>query len=166
MLIHRFDSNIPMPVYGTAGAAGFDLHLSRIEKPLARHLPQTDIDHGGFSFDEVGDGWVIGSRSLVHARSGIGVRIPPGHYIEIRGRSGWTGCALVVLPGVIDEDYLGEIGAHVVNLGPRGIHVKRGMKICQAILTRCERATFEEDEQLWATLATDRGTNGFGSTGA
>lgn len=164
MLVHRFDKDMPLPIYGSAGAAGFDIHLSRIERPLARHLPSPESLPKGF--EETATGWSILSGGVVHARSGLGFSIPPGHYLDIRGRSGWTGCALVVLPGVIDEDYLGEVGAHIVNLGRWPVPLKRGMKICQAILKRCERATFEEDEGAWSKLNTDRGTNGFGSTGA
>lgn len=163
MLVHRFDKGMPLPVYGSAGAAGFDIHLSRIERPLARHLASPELLPQGFR--ETSEGWQILPGGLVHARSGLGFHIPKGHYLDIRGRSGWTGCALVVLPGVID-DYLGEVGAHIVNLGREPLPVKRGMKICQAILKRYEHASFEEDEQAWGQLNTERGTNGFGSTGA
>lgn len=164
MLVHRFDPEMPLPVYGSAGAAAFDVHLSRIERPLARHLPSAE--HLPKGFEDAEGGWSILPGGLVHARSGLGFHIPKGHYLDIRGRSGWTGCALVVLPGVIDDDYLGEVGAHIVNLGQLPVFVKRGMKVCQAILKTYERATFEEDEAAWAKLTTARGDNGFGSTGA
>lgn len=164
MLIHRFNKEMPLPVYGTAGAAGFDLHLSKVERPLARHLPSPDYLPKGF--EETEEGWLLLPGGLVHARSGLGFAIPKGMYLDIRGRSGWTGCAIVVLPGVIDDDYLGEVGAHVVNFGVRPVLLKPGMKICQAILKSYERAPFEEDDDAWSKLTTERGANGHGSTGA
>lgn len=187
MLIHRFDKAMPLPIYGTAGAAGFDLHLSAIERPRMRHLPDggklrpdgfertfpTQIN-GNLASGERGaeylkeilvDQWDILPGGLVHARSGIGFAIPEGHYLDIRGRSGWTGCGLVVLNGTIDCDYLGEIGAHLVNLSTEPIEVRRGMRLFQAILKKIVREEFKEDDDAWAKLSTARGDAGFGSSG-
>lgn len=164
MLVHRFDPLIPLPVYGSTHAAGFDLHLSFVAAPVTKHV-RSQLPTG---FEEVdGSTWRILPGRMAYARLGLGFKIPAGHFLDIRGRSGWTGAALVVLPGTVDEDYIGEVGAHVVNLSQWAIPVTRGMRIAQAVLLqRGARQDFHEDEEAWASLSTERGAKGFGSSGA
>lgn len=167
MLVHRFDPDVPLPVYGSPYAAGFDLHLSRVEKPVTRHAAFPNMPDGFEPVDDANTAWRVLPGRMAYARSGLGFHIPADHCLDIRGRSGWTGAGLVVLPGLVDEDFLGEVGAHLVNLSPWPIRVDRGMRIAQALLLRRgERQSFEENPAAWARLTTQRGANGFGSSGA
>lgn len=163
MIVHRFDKGIGLPRYGSAKAAGFDLALSVLVPPKATHVQS--IPCGFTQLDE--RRWQLHPGGLAYARSGLGFAIPAGHYLDIRGRSGWTGSGLVVLNGVIDEDYTGECGAHVINLGSWPVMLTRGMRIAQAVLTACApHEVFTEDEDAWAALSTERGDKGFGASGA
>ncbi len=156
-----------MPVYGSARAAGFDLHLSSVARPTARHLPHPELLPLGFESTEDGF-WSLPPGGMAYAKSGLGFDIPDGHFLDIRGRSGWTGCGLVVLPGAIDADYIGEVGAHIANFGRWPIRLRTGMRLFQAVLLACgEQQTFEPaDEKTWSKIVTGRGDAGHGSTGA
>lgn len=163
MLVHRFDPEIKLPIYGSSKAAGFDLALSVLVLPKAPHVQSVPV--GFTQLDE--RRWQLHPGGLAYARSGLGFAIPDGHYLDIRGRSGWTGSALVVLNGVVDPDYTGEVGAHVINLGSWPVMLTKGMRIAQAVLTACApHETFTEDENAWAALSTERGDKGFGASGA
>ncbi|HET9599737.1 MAG TPA: dUTP diphosphatase, partial [Anaeromyxobacteraceae bacterium] len=73
---------LPLPSYGTAGAAGLDL---RADEGLTL---------------------APGERRLVP--TGLAVELPPGHEGQVRPRSGLAlrhGIAMVNAPGTIDEDY-------------------------------------------------------------
>jgi len=64
--------------------------------------------------------------------------------------------------GVIDPDYTGEISVIIFNMGDNDFEVKKGARIAQLILERCETPPVEEIGLLQETL---RGEGGFGSTG-
>lgn len=65
-------------------------------------------------------------------------------------------------PGTIDEDYRGEVGVIVLNMGDEAFEVTRGMRIAQAVLAPVVRASWNEVTELDETA---RGSGGFGSTG-
>lgn len=59
-------------------------------------------------------------------------------------------------------DYKGEIGVILTNLGKENFIVEPGMRIAQMVLNRVEQITWEITDNIGES---DRGTNGFGSTG-
>jgi dUTP diphosphatase len=59
-------------------------------------------------------------------------------------------------------DYKGEIGVILTNLGKKTFIVEPGMRIAQMVLNRVEQITWEITDNIGES---DRGTNGFGSTG-
>lgn len=67
-----------------------------------------------------------------------------------------------VAAGVIDFDFRGEIKVILFNHGDTDFDVKKGDKICQLILEKIEIADIKEVDSLDLT---ERGSNGFGSTG-
>ena len=131
------------PHYQSHGAAGLDL-MAAIEpaKPLII-LPQ--------------------NRCLVPC--GIALVIPFGFEGQIRPRSGLAlkfGVTILNSPDTIDSDYRGEIGAILVNLGDQPFTVQRGDRIAQLVIALVVRARLDLAIDLDET---DRGANGFGSTG-
>ncbi|KFQ26377.1 hypothetical protein N332_12770, partial [Mesitornis unicolor] len=64
--------------------------------------------------------------------------------------------------GVIDEDYRGNVGVVLFNFGKESFEVKKGDRIAQLI---CERICYPELEEVQALDDTERGEDGFGSTG-
>jgi len=130
---------LPLPTYATEGSAGLDL--------------RADVDVR----------LEPGQRALVP--TGIALEIPPGYEGQVRPRSGLAlrhGLGMVNAPGTIDSDYRGEIGVILINLGNEPVELRRGERIAQLVLARCERAVLEEAEELGPTA---RGEGGFGHTG-
>lgn len=68
---------------------------------------------------------------------------------------------------IIDEDYQGEIGLHVINVGSAGAWIEPGQKLVQFILVPVIYPTLVEfkSEKDVFTKNTERGEGGFGSTG-
>jgi len=132
---------LALPAYATAGAAGMDL-LAAVTEPMTIQP---------------------GARALVP--TGLCMALPAGHELQIRPRSGLAlkhGIVLPNAPGTIDEDYRGEVGVIVMNMGDAPFVVERGMRIAQGVLAPVLRAVWHETDSLDTT---DRGHGGFGSTG-
>ncbi len=133
---------LPLPAYATAAASGMDL-LAAVTADLVL---------------------APGARALVP--TGLRVALPPGHEWQIRSRSGLAlrhGVTVANSPGTVDEDFRGEVGVILVNLGAEPFVVTRGMRVAQAVLAPVARARLELASRLEAT---PRGQGGFGSTGA
>lgn len=83
---------------------------------------------------------------------------------EIRPRSSiWkTGMVLSNSVGTVDEPYRGEISAVFYHVMPNMPRYKVGDKICQLHITTTGYIEFMLAEEL---TPTDRGCNGYGSTG-
>ena len=104
-----------------------------------------------------------GERQIIP--TGLAIALPPGYEAQIRPRSGLAarnGITLVNSPGTIDADYRGEIGAILINHGEETFNVERGMRIAQMVVAPVTGFTWNEQEELGKT---DRGADGFGSTG-
>ncbi len=129
------------PAYGSAGAAGADLHAC-LPQPLAIPPGQTALVPTGVAV-EIPEGFA----GLVFARSGLATKrnLAPANKV-----------------GVIDSDYRGEILVALHNHGGETQTVEPGERVAQLVLTPCLRADFAPVEQL---SQTKRGAGGFGSTG-
>lgn len=129
-----------IPQYATPGAACFDLHSTT-------------------------DGY-IGAVPIV-CDTGLAFEIPEGHVMMIYSRSGHgfkNGTRLSNCVGVIDADYRGEVKVKLhKDTGGAGLDIKKGDRIAQAMVIPVDRVSFEEVTDL---SETERGTGGFGSTGA
>ena len=131
-----------MPDYATPRAAGADLKA---------HIPR-DISVAP------------GERVLIP--TGLRMEIPPGWEAQVRPRSGSalkTGITVLNSPGTIDSDYRGELKVILINLGSETAVISPGERIAQLVIAPAARAVFERREEL---SLTDRGSGGFGSTGA
>lgn len=97
--------------------------------------------------------------------TGIAMEIPEGFAGLIYARSGLAskkGLAPANKVGVIDADYRGEIKVPLHNHSKKTAIIEQNERIAQMILTPFLQAFFEECEEL---SDTERGENGFGSTG-
>lgn len=141
------------PRWGSAGAAGLDLHAC-LDAPLLiePQAPPTLIPVGVSV--RIGDPDWCG---LVFPRSGLGHR---------------EGLVLGNGTGVIDADYEGPLLISAWNRNPAGmggvIRIEPGDRVAQIVFTRIVRPDFEwveEDAEPGAAAAGLRGQGGFGSTG-
>ena len=136
-------TDIPLPAYETAGAAGADLRAN-----LAG-----------------GDAVVVAPGARLLVPTGLAMAVPEGYEVQIRPRSGLAlkhGIALVNSPGTIDSDYRGEVGVIVLNTSDTDFEITHGMRIAQMVLAPVVQASFAEVDTLDNTA---RGAGGFGSTG-
>lgn len=134
-------ADLPLPQYGSDGAAGIDL-LAAVESPISL------VPH---------------QRTLIP--TGLAVALPDGYELQIRPRSGLAlknGIMLPNAPGTIDEDYRGEIKVILLNQGEETFVIERGMRIAQAVLAPVVRIVWDEQTELTQTM---RNQQGFGSTG-
>jgi len=135
------NSDLPLPRYATAGAAGFDLQAA-VDETITLQP---------------------GERRLIS--TGFAVAVPDGFEMQVRPRSGLAvkaGIALVNSPGTVDCDYRGLVMVCMINLGAEPFHIRRGDRIAQGVICAAPQWRLQEVDTL---PDTDRGVGGFGSTG-
>ena len=134
-------SDHPLPNYETLESAGMDL----------RSNIKTDI--------------TLKPNQRAIVPTGIFIALPKGYEAQVRPRSGLAakyGVTVLNSPGTIDADYRGEIGVILINFSENDFIIKNGDRIAQIVISKHERAIWEECNDL---SKTERGSGGFGSTG-
>lgn len=94
--------------------------------------------------------------------TGVHVELPPDTVGFIKSKSGLYVKHGITSDGVIDEGYTGSIVVKLCNHGGRDYKVHKGDKISQLVVLPIMKPTPEIAKTLGIT---DRGDNGFGSTG-
>ena len=102
---------------------------------------------------------VVGSLTI---DTGVHVEIPEGYAGFIKSKSGLNVNQGLTAEGVIDAHYTGSIRVKLYNHTWQGYHFKAGDKIAQLVILPC---LLPEVEIVDSLEETDRGDNGFGSTG-
>ncbi|ESN96684.1 hypothetical protein HELRODRAFT_68359 [Helobdella robusta] len=134
----KLSDNAHTPTKGSKLAAGYDLKSAYdyIVEPHGKTLVLTDLQ----------------------------IALPSGCYGRIAPRSGLAAKNFIdVGAGVIDEDYRGNVGVLLFNFGKDEFKVSKGDRIAQLILERIFLPDLVECKSLDET---DRGSNGFGSSGS
>jgi dUTP pyrophosphatase len=72
------------------------------------------------------------------------------------------GIMVLNAPGIIDQDFTGEIKVILFNSGKEDFIVKKGDRIAQLVFSQVFQAIFQKSEEMPETV---RGDGGFGSTG-
>lgn len=144
LVFKKMHPDVLAPKQGTSGSAGFDLHL---------YEPKGGID-------------LLPNHPKI-VNTGIQLLIPSGYEVQIRSRSGLASDGIIVAnsPGTIDSDYLGEIKVILYNIGVYQKHVKHGTRIAQMVLNKLPKVELEETISTVLSTLSERGNNGFGSTG-
>ena len=100
------------------------------------------------------------SRKVIS--TGIRMSIPKGYYAEIKPRSGLARNGIVAFNGTVDSGYLGLIYVLIFNFSDEEFFIRKGNRIAQIIFKKCETVCFSNTQILFDT---ERGINGFGSSG-
>ncbi len=140
--IKKLDENAVIPTQGSAYAAGVDLYAA----------PPT-----------IGISIPAGRTKKIN--TGICIEIPDGYFGAIFARSGLAtkrGLRPANCVGVIDSDYRGEVIVALHNETDKCEHIYVGDRIAQLVILPYLPIEFEEVNEL---SDTDRGEDGFGSTG-
>ena len=139
LIVQKIHEKAILPKYAHSDDAGMDLFS--IEETLV----------------------AVGERKLI--RTGIAIQLPPNTEAQVRPRSGLAlknGITLLNSPGTIDEGFRGEVKIIVINHGEENFLITQGMKIAQMVINTFVKVDIEEAERL---NESERGNNGFGSTG-
>ena len=96
---------------------------------------------------------------------GLSIEPPPWYHIELYARSsfGKQGIVLTNGVGIIDKDYRGEIKLLLSKITSGRTFLPKGTRVGQIIVRKSHFPGIEEVHEL---SETQRGTGGFGSTGA
>jgi len=135
-------ADLPLPSYATPDASGADVAAAVKEDVALKQMERCAIP------------------------TGLVVAVPPGYEVQVRPRSGLAlshGVTVANAPGTVDSDYRGELMVVLINLGNETYTVKRGERIAQLVVAPVVRGTFTVRESL---PPSERGSGGFGSTGA
>lgn len=100
--------------------------------------------------------------------TGIKLSIPDDCEVQVRPKSGLAinyGLTVLNTPGTVDSGYNGEIKVILFNTSNLTVKLTKGTKIAQAVLCPVFTGKYVRLEQLDEVEDTDRGDNGFGSTG-
>lgn len=103
-------------------------------------------------------------RTLVH--TGVYAAIPHNHVGLVCPRSGLAlnqGLTVLNAPGIIDSNYRGELCVILCNTSERAVKITVGQRIAQLVVTPVAHVKIIPVSQL--PEDTERGENGFGSTG-
>ena len=90
------------------------------------------------------------------------MKIPEGCVGFVKSKSGLMVNHGITTDGTIDCGYTGSIRVKLFNHTSKAYHFKAGDKIAQLVVLPCILLPLEEVQSLGKT---DRGANGFGSTG-
>ncbi|MFH1623172.1 MAG: dUTP diphosphatase [Candidatus Aenigmatarchaeota archaeon] len=138
--IKRIDKELPLPVYETGGAVGFDI------------MCREDT--------------TIGPKSIGRIPGNAIVKVPEGYALVVALRSSTPARKHLLCPhgiGVVDNDYCGEddeLMVQVYNFSDSAVTVGRGEKVAQGVFVKVEKAEWEEVDEM------DKASRGgFGSTG-
>jgi dUTP pyrophosphatase len=110
----------------------------------------------------------LGGMSRAMVGTGLAFNIPDGYEIQIRPKSGLAinyGLTVLNTPSTIDGGYVGEVKVILFNTSRESYKVKKGMKIAQAVLCPVQQGKYVNLENIDELPNTDRGSDGFGSTG-
>lgn len=149
----------PNPYYAKAGDSGFDLRA------------WIDSNTEGVQFDNEKNEYYIEIQpneiKLIH--TGLYLDIPEYCEIQVRPRSGYAlkvGITVNNAPGTVDVFYLGEVGVICLNPTKKPVRITNNDKVAQAVLCPVYGQLLVDLVQVdKIEKESERGENGFGSTG-
>lgn len=107
-------------------------------------------------------------HSRVLVPSGLKIALPEGYSMDVRPRSGLAlkyGITLTNTPGLVDEDYRGDVGLIIANTSEHPVIIVDGDRLGQIKISKDIPWTWEEVSSEAELGATVRGEGGFNSTG-
>lgn len=119
---------------------------------------------GGYDLYAPADATVYNVRGTI-INTGVHIEIPAGYVGLIKSRSGLNIRQNIICEGVIDSGYTGSIVVKLrlmTDLQHEWVRINRGDRIAQLVIVPCFSDELEVVDELEDT---DRGNNGFGSSG-
>lgn len=125
--------------------------------------PKTYPSDGGYDMF-VAQTTLLKPHALTFVPAGFRMKIPVGTAALVIGRSSAAASGLLVVTGLIDEGYTGDMFTLVYNMNDEEKMVKEGDRISQIIILP-NQSLQHETEWVKSLPDTPRGTKGFGSSG-
>lgn len=150
--------NVKMPKRGSALASGLDVRAYSCYNPVEKKDIKLESIDGQY-------GWTIKPNETLIFKTGLVMACGEDEEIQVRPRSGMsckTKLRIANTPGTIDADYRGEIGIIIDNIGTTEAFVPYEERIAQIVVCPVIRPEIVKVEDLDST---NRGANGYGSTG-
>lgn len=124
--------------------------------PTKAHKADAGFDlYAPYSFE-------VYARGNTTVDLGVHFEIPEGYVGFLKSKSGLNVNANLMCEGVIDSGYTGSIVAKIYNCGNKDYHFEIGDKVTQIVFLPIPEVELNEVNTLDST---ERGANGFGSTG-
>jgi len=164
VLVYKSNEFAIIPVKGSDGAAAVDLNANL-------NLCENKFMCGAaLHVDEETDELILSiePRGRVLIPTGLHMQIPKGYKANVRPRSGLAlkhGITVLNTPGLIDEDYRGDVGVILINTSSKEYLIRDNDRIAQLEIEKVIPFEFEEVSSLDHLTSTDRGEGGFGHTG-
>lgn len=138
LIIEKIDKELPSPRYALEGDGGLDCYSSQ-------------------------DVTLTPDGSPITIPLGIKVQLPEGHVALVLAKSGLSSKqGLNTVVGLIDNGYRGEVHMIAHNISDQEIKIEKGQKVCQLMVIKLPNLSVEYGN---VDCETQRGDNGFGSTG-
>ena len=134
-------------------------------KKLSEHARLPKYAHDGDSGMDVyaTDSKTIPPYSFIKMPLNLACNIPTGYELQVRPRSGLAAKhGVVCVFGTVDMGFRGDIGVTLFNHTNTEVRIEKGDRVAQLVLAPVVRAEIVETDILDNT---DRGADGFGSTG-
>ena len=138
----KINQEIALPAYSTTGSAGLDLRAC-LNEALTLKPRVTELIPTGLAIYIEDPNYA----AVILPRSGLGHK---------------HGIVLGNLVGLIDSDYQGELIISAWNRSDTSFVIAPGERIAQLVIIPVQQVEFRLVEQF---SSTDRGTDGFGSSG-
>ncbi|MBQ4534850.1 MAG: dUTP diphosphatase [Ruminococcus sp.] len=138
----KLDEKAMIPCRATSGSAGLDI-FACLDEPVTLAPGEIKAVPAGITAEPDEDDIAL----LIYPRSGLATKF---------------GISLANCVGVVDSDYRGAWFIPLINHGSQPFTVEHGMRIAQLIPTRIIIPEIQISDSL---SDTERGENGFGSSG-
>jgi len=141
------ESNNPDPIFAHEGDSGFDL------RAWVKNVPSHTI---------------IGPLESKIISTGLYFEVEKGYEVQIRPRSGLARenmISIINTPGTIDSRYRGKVEIILINFSKEDFKIENGDKIAQGVVCPVYGEGNLNMVKAEKLSETERGNNGFGSTG-
>lgn len=109
---------------------------------------------------------IIEPNSFMDVPTSVAVQLPPHTWGLVTGRSSaFRRKGLMVVPGVIDAGYRGELFSAVYNVTNQQVRIEAGERVAQLIVLN-NATRYLTPVEYPELLPSPRGSNGFGSSGS
>jgi len=139
------------------------LRVARLMPDVPRLYPPAHMGDAGYDL-RCSKNVIIPAQSTMTLPTGLVLEIPKGYEGQIRGRSGLAKIGISTHVGTVDSSYRGQVGVIICNTRDIPWDFNKGDRVAQLVISKVETPNIEEVDRA-SMIPTERGEDGFGSTG-